>query len=216
LNQTALDNLEQSLVGATISTFDPYSLEGHYGLDMACYLLHQQQPRSVRIIACDAEVVKAAARRLDWVSEPLLVETPQLASVLIEQLGVRSVCEAELPADAALVLLPAGLSGLPPMASFIVTVAQNALSYKSLLHPGQVGSNVFALLRWLKQRYIVCEQVGLFGPRFVFNWALSQLAGVRWAPEHFRFGQRAIDNLYSSGSLWWLGYLVVVAARQKA
>src|SRR5205085_3704836 len=104
-NQTALDNLEQLLMGATIPTFDPYSLEGHYGLDMACYLLHRQQPRSVRIVSHDAEVVKAAARRLDWVSEPLLVETSQLASTLREQLGARSVCEAELRADAALVLL---------------------------------------------------------------------------------------------------------------
>lgn len=203
-------------MGATISTFDPYSLEGHYSLDMACYLLHQRQPRSVRLVTHDAEVVKAAARRLDWVSEPLLVETPQIVAVLMEQLGVPSVCDAELQADAALVLLPAGLSGLPPIASFIVTVAQNALSYKSLLYPGQIGSNVFALLRWLKQHYLICDKVGLFGPRFVFNWAISQLAGVRWAPEHFRYGQRAIDNLYSSGSLWWLGYLVVVAARQKA
>jgi hypothetical protein len=184
---------------------------------MACYLLHQQQPRSIQICTRDAEVAKAAARRLDWVSEPLIVETFEVAHVLREQLAVPSECATTKPqTDATLVLLPAGLSGLSPVARNIVIVAQNGFSYKSLLYPGQVGSNIFALLRWMRKRYVILDRVGLFGPRFVVNWAISRFAGVRRAPAHFRFGQRAIDNVYSSGPLWWLGYLVVLAGRQKA
>ena len=190
-------------------------MEGHYSLDMACFLLHNQHPTSVRICSDDPEIVKAAVRRLGWVSGKIFVDS----AILAEKLGelAQSPVEpyqANSPTDAVLLPFSRTAYSEPPLAPFIVTVSYNALSYKSLLYPGITHDTVVKTLRWLRQAYQIGRKVGLFTPRFLFDWSLSQAAGARQPQIHFRAGQRAVDNLYSSGRFWWTGYILVISAHR--
>jgi hypothetical protein len=195
--------------------FNPYSIESHYGLEMACFLVHRIQPRSVRICTSDPEVAKAAVRRLAWV-ESLVVEQEQIAEAIAAALGIHPSLIGEVEPDAALVPFSRQQYTEPPRAQYMVVLGHNGLSYKSFLYPGRVRDNVIAQLLWLRPKYLLDQQIGLFGPSFLTRWTLSMVAGPRLPSLHFQLGQRALDRLYTTGAFWWTGYITILAGRWRA
>lgn len=193
--------------------FNPYSLESHYSLDMACYLLHREHPATVRICTGDVEIVKAAVRRLGWVTGRITVASPSLAAA-VQPISAVAVEPYDSGATSDAILLPFARREYPdpPLASLLVSVTLNALSYKSLLYPGRTSDTVVSFVRWLRSSYHIRDRVGLFAPRFILEWAISQAAGTRYPALHFRCGQRALDHIYATGPLWWTGYILVVSA----
>ncbi|MCU0495073.1 MAG: hypothetical protein MUD01_26085 [Chloroflexaceae bacterium] len=194
------------------STFNPWAIEAQYGLDMACYLLHQRTPQSVYIGSEDPAIVVAAARRLrSWVNT-FFVQNEAIAAVLATQHGL--VVQVSTPAvvpDAACMLFPATLATPPPLAHSLVVVGHNGLSYRSLLYPGTVPHTAPGLMRWVRSRYLLEQRVGLLGPHCMGALAVAQLAGTRLAPLHFRAGQWAMDRVFTHKFFWWTGYVVILA-----
>ncbi len=199
-----------------MAAFDPYSVEGHYGLDLACRLLHARRPSAVAIYSDDLNVTLAAVRRLGWVPGDIFVESTQIADALRASLGVEArVITSGIHADVALVPFAWSRLTSPPDAACVVLLSHNAWSYKSLIAPGTVGATGRSARRWLEQTHAVRDAVGLFTPSFIAQWTVSLASGTRWPNWHFRLGQRAMDRLYSGGVLHRLGYLLVLSGDRR-
>lgn len=199
---------------AGVTRFNPHSIEGHYSLEMASYLVHRAQPRSVRICTEDIEVAKAAVRRLAWVADGIAVEHEEIAEAISKTLGPRLRVANGAEPDVALVPFSRQQYAEAPRARRLILIGHNALSYKSLLYPGQIADNVLGQVRWLRRGYQLQDRVGLFGPGFLIRWILSTAAGPRWAHAHFQLGQRAMDRLFTTAH-WWLGYITVLAGTRR-
>lgn len=198
----------------TWSTFNPYGIESRYGLDMACYFLSQAKPATVRICSSDPEVVKAVVRRLQHGVPAMLVETPELAEMLQKDFGFDAAAmHPDISVDAAIVPFSRHRYETPPIADAVVVVASNAVSYKSLIHPGRVEDSTRGVLKWLQQSHVVYGRVGLLTPDFILLWTLSLILKKVHSPSYFRLQQRALERVFARGPLWWLGYTVVIAGR---
>lgn len=191
--------------------FDPYSIEGHYGLDLICRLLFTRNPESVAIYSTDTDVALAIVRRLGWVSGGVYVETPVIARAVNEALGEKvSVIPSGKSVEVALVPYSWQRHDVPPDARYVVVLSRNRYSYRSLRAPRSVRESARAARGWLQQSHDVDRAVGLFTPGFIARWTASILFGARRSDVHFLLGQRAMDRLYSSGLQRQLGYLVVL------
>ena len=200
-----------------MSKLHPLSTESRYSMDMACQLLYQYHPRSVRVYSDDVETVQALARRLGWLPGTLTVGSVALVEAVSDIPGIHAISyDAQTEADAAVVLFPEGQTASQLQAKYIVAVGYNAFSYKSLLRPGSVGSSVFRLVNDLKTRYTIDCRIGLFTPTYLVPWLISMLAGTRFPVTHFRAGQIALDHLFVRNWIWRTGYIVIVAGHQRS
>jgi hypothetical protein len=192
--------------------FNPYSNEGHYGLELAIRLLHARRPATVALYTDNPEVAKAAVRRLGWVKGRIFVESQTIADAVWASLSVKvEAIDPALHVDVAFVPYSWRRFARPPAAPYIVMISRNKYSYKSLVAFGSIRESNIAAQRWLKQSHDVVDSVGLFTPVFMAQWVASLACGERWPNWHFRLGQRTLDRIYSSGLLHRLGYLVVVS-----
>ncbi|HET8669241.1 MAG TPA: hypothetical protein VFM05_01065 [Candidatus Saccharimonadales bacterium] len=179
---------------------------------MACYLVHHYQPGLVQICVQDPEMAMAAVQRLAWLENGLFVEHEELREKIRQTLGIKlRLLDRKVEPDVALILFSRRAYTEPPQARHLVLLERNALSYKTLLYPGQIQDNVLAHTRWFQQRYKLHQRIGLFGPSFLCYWSLALLSGSRFAPTHFRQGQKALDRLYTISPMWWTGYMVVLS-----
>jgi len=196
--------------------FNPSTIEAQYSLQMAGYLVHQFQPASVLVCTDDLEIALAAVQRLAWVGDGLFVEHEKIQDYIKKTLG-RQVFQINKSQDldVALVLFSRKQYPRPPIARRLVLVDHNALSYKSLIYPGQVRDHVIAQIGWLRREYALEQHIGLFGPGFIAPWALSTAAGSRSSPVHFLSGQRAMERIFTASPLWWLGYVTILSGRLK-
>lgn len=192
--------------------FNPYSIENHYSLEMACYLLHQQAPGTVGIASNEPLVVQAAIRRLGWVQGELLLTKPELIPITQPLTDVPVALLSDRVPDAVLMPFSRRFYAQAPETPFLVTITHNAWSYKSLRYPGKTQDNLYQTMRWVKQTHRVQRRVGLFAPRFLYDWALSQAAGTRFPVIHFSRGQQAMAHIYETGPFWRLAYILVIAA----
>lgn len=194
------------------TTFNPYAIENHYSLEMACYLLHQQAPTTVGIASDEAAVVQAAVRRLGWVRGALLVPKAELIPAAQGLTSVPIALLSDAAPEAVLVPFSRQSYAQPPETPFLVTITRNAWSYKSLRYPGKTQDSLLRTLRWIGQTHHFQRGIGLFAPRFLVDWALSQAAGSRFPVVHFYRGQRAMEHIYETSPFWRLGYILVIAA----
>ena len=195
--------------------FNPNSTEIQYGLQMACYLVHQYQPGVIQLCVKDTEIAVAAVQRLTWKGTKLVVEQEEVREKIRQTLDLHlDLMDGKIEPDIVLVLFSRKSYTEPPQARQLVLLEKNALSYKSLLYPGQIQDNVMAQTRWFQKKYKLNQRIGLFGPGFLFNWSLSLVTGSRFAPMHFRQGQQALDRLYTSSPLWWTGSMVVLSGNR--
>jgi hypothetical protein len=196
--------------------FNAYAPENTYSFDLAVQWLYRNHPSSVRICSTEPEIVKAAARRLSWIADGIIVENDAAAAAVEAILGVQpQVFTPGTQTDAALMPFSRHNYATPPEAATVVILAHNAFSYKSLLRPGQIEDQVFSLLRWLRKTHRITGRAGLFTPNFLFYWILSLLAAHRVPTLHFRSGQRALDRILDRHLLWYTGYIVVIAGERR-
>ncbi|OQY46053.1 MAG: hypothetical protein B6242_08830 [Anaerolineaceae bacterium 4572_78] len=194
--------------------FDPYAIYNHYSLEIACYWLHQKQPQSIRLCTDNADIVIAIARRLMWTKQ-LIVETENIVTALQNHLNLKTTLyQPNMVVEAAFVPFSRQMYPIQPIAQWLVVVGENSFSYKSLLYPGQVGDNVFALKSWFEKRYRITDKVSLLEPYSMLRWSIASLAGSRFPSIHFQMGQRALDNIYVRNYLWWSGYIIVMIGEQ--
>lgn len=196
-----------------ITRFDPHSIEGQFSLQMASYLAQTYRPQSVHLCTQDPEVAIAAALRLPWARNGLTIDHEESREAVSSALGLRFKSGDDLEHDVTLVLFSRQRYTVPPKARHLVMVERNALSYKSILYPGQILDDVISQLRWFRRSYRIEQRIGMFGPRFLVNWAISLAAGTRFAATHFLLGQQAMDHLFTTSPLWWIGYLIVLSGR---
>jgi hypothetical protein len=196
--------------------FDPYAIREHYSLDRACQLVQACRPRSVQICTRDLDVTLAVVRRLHALRDGLVVLTPELADAVEERLGIAVGYQAERP-DADVAIVPFAIQdyATPPDARFVVAVAENRLSYVSLLRPRQIVGTSVGLHRWLGQTHTLQHSVGMLTPPFIARWALSLAAGTRWPELHFRLGQQALDRIYTTSPLRWVGAVCIASGVRR-
>ena len=194
-----------------IKQFDPHSVEGQFSLQMASFLTHTYRPRSVHLCTQDPEVAIAAALRLPWVRDGLTIDHEESREAIASALGIRLNAGNQTEPDVSLVLFSRQHYATPPKGHYLIMVERNALSYKSMLYPAQIRDHIIWQIRWFQQSYRIDQRIGMFGPRFLLNWAISLMAGTRFAPTYFGMGQRAMDYLFTTSPVWWTGYLIILA-----
>lgn len=196
--------------------FNAIGMEVRYSFDMACLLLYQQRPQNVRIYCDNSDLVRAAVRRLGWVTGTIYVDSELIAVPLRDIPNVSiEVADDAATIDAALFLFSREQYDAPPSAKTVVTVVDNRLSYKQLLYRRQVYDVSLSVARWLQQTHAITRRVGLFTPPFLYKWTLAQYFDKRDSAKHFQWGQRAMDSIYSESPLWWTGYLSVICGIQR-
>ena len=199
-----------------LETFNPYSIEGHYGMDLACRLLHERRPRDVAIYADDPEVTKAAVRRLGWVPGRILVQSRSHVEAVKSALDIDVYADqGSGRIDAALVAYSWSKHQKPPEASLLVLVSHNQHSYRLVTTRKRSGSTYRAARAWLQQTHQLTSSESLFAPGFLSLWGSSLLAGSRKSPWHFRLGQLAMDRLYARSALHRVGYVAVMVGERR-
>lgn len=198
------------------TTFNPWSIEAQYGLDMLAYLLYRSAPHSVYVCSSEPDAVVALVRRLyGWV-DTVFVDNTHIATVLAQRFNFKAeLYQQTSTPEAVCMLFPSDFNSEPPQAKAIFVMAHNAISYRGLLHPRSVSHTFLTFLRWLKSSYHIHTHVGMLGPKCIGALALSQLAGAKRPVFHFRTGQWAIDRIYTQGFMWWLSYVVILAGNHK-
>jgi hypothetical protein len=176
-------------------------------------MLHAQQPRSVRICSDSVEMVKAVVRRLAVDNYRLFVGTQAICAAVRASLGIEVEVAGTEPAEAALAPFSLEAAKLP-CERIIVAAVRNAISYKSLLHPGTVRTTAIGTLARVRRQYRVEQVVGMYPPRFVALLALAHLAGRRSAAAYFRLSDLAMQYLYDFGPMWRLSYVVAFAGHR--
>lgn len=199
----------------SMPAFNPHSLMGQYGFDMAGYMISSQRPRQLYVQTRDIEIVRAVARRFVGSLDELLVEEVGLARIIAEEFRLPTRVYDASEIEAAVVPFSRTACATPPPARFVVTLIENSLSYRTLIYPGRVPDNVVAAHNWLRQTHEVQTCVGLLDPVFMARTTVSQLAGHRAPSLHFRMGQRALDNIYVTGVRAWISYIVLLAASRR-
>jgi hypothetical protein len=159
----------------------------------------------------DLEIARAIARRFVGNLDEMLVDENRMAQILYEDYHINTNVYDQSDVDGVLIpfsrtdkLLP------PPRAKHVVVIAENKLSYKSILYPGKVADNVISIRNWLKQTHTIQESWGLFDPVFIGRIIISQLASHRIPAIHFKFSQSALDFIYVKGLRALLSYIVVI------
>lgn len=195
--------------------FDPHSIIGTYGFDMAGYLISSRRPRSLYVQTGDIELVRAVARRFVGCLDELLVDDVGLAATIAAEIPLTTRVYDAVEVEAAVAPFSRRSLAAPPPAQYVVVLIENSFSYKSLLRPGQVPDNILAARRWLQQTHEIQTCVGLLDPVFMGRTALSQLAGHRAPSFHFRVGQQALDNIYVTGPRAWVSYIALLGGTRK-
>lgn len=199
-----------------VETFNPYSIEGHYGMELACRLLHERRPYDVAIYTDDPEVTVAAVRRLGWVRGRILVQHASHRDVVENALGVDvELVNESSHVDSAIVAYSWNQFQRPPDAGFVVLVSRNGFSYRLLTRRKLVGPSYRAARAWLQQTHELKVTEGLFAPGFLGLWGSSLLAGARKSDWHFRLGQLAMDRLYARSRLRTVAYVTVMAGERR-
>jgi|SRR5581483_6069112 len=192
---------------------NPYSIETRYMLDIMCYQLHAHRPRSVRIASDSVEMVKAVGRRLAFEKYQMFVPDEEMRDAVRASLGLEVQIAGNALADAALCPFSISAKALPAE-QLIVASLKNALSYKSLLRPGSVGTMAFRTMARVRNRYHIQDVIGLYPPRFIAVWTLAN-AMERWnAAAYYRLSDIAMQHLYEFGPLWRLSYVVVFTGKR--
>ena len=195
--------------------FDEFDIGNRYGLDYACYWLCRERPLTIRLVTQQPETALAAATRLAWANTTFYVDTKRIATAFKQQFGVKAIVKPHQKTDAALVLFSRQNNSKPPIAKRVVVMAHNRLSYKTALYPRLDGDQVWNVHQWFKTTCEIDGRAGLFTPGFLLRWAGSLIAGSRRSERHFQLGQQAMDSLINTGPLWWLGYVIILAGKER-
>lgn len=199
-----------------VESFNPYSIEGHYGLDLACRLVHGKRPRDVAIYADDPEVTLAAIRRLGWVPGSVRVQDAAHVAAVERALGVDvQVVNGTSGADAAIVAYSWDRLLSPPDAGYLVVVSRNRFSYRMISGRQLSGPSYRGARAWLQQTHRLQFSEGMFAPGFLGLWGSSLLAGDRKSDWHFRLGQLAMDRLYARSVLRNVASVTVLAGERR-
>lgn len=197
---------------------NPYSAEFRYTIDlMARHVLMATQAQTVRIASHSAEIAKAVVRRLDCERLILLVESQSIQAEVRISLGVETEVIGEDSPSAEAALFPFSLgSGLVPAGEpIIVAACENALSYKSLLHPGKIKETAFQHLSRLRKSYCLTPLAGLYSPKWMWWLILAKMA-ERWSSASwFRLEDLAMCSLIEFGPMWRLSYIVVFTGQSS-
>jgi hypothetical protein len=196
-----------------MNSTNPHSTDIRYTLDFMGYMLHAQHPRSVRVRSDSIDMVKAVVRRLAVDNYCLFVDTQEIRTAVRASLGIEVEVAGTEPAEAAIAPFSLEATSLP-CERIIVAAVHNAISYKSLLHPGTVRTTAVGTLAWVRRQYRVERVVGVYPPRFVALLALADLAGRRSASAYFRLSDLAMQYLYDFGPMWRLSYVVAFAGHR--
>lgn len=191
---------------------DPYSFEVRYTLDYVCYLVSSRRPERVGIVSPCSDMCLAIMRRLMANGCHFSVLSPQIQIAAREELGLEVDVQGYDGSDDLLVYPFSLEQGMPVLQSrFMVAAVRNSLSYKRLLHPRAVATNVMTLVRSLKKRYQISIQAGAFHPTFLLVYGAA-LAVAGFAPSvYFQLTDRAMTHyFFCRGSLWRLSYVVIL------
>jgi hypothetical protein len=191
---------------------DVYPIEVRYALDMMGFLVSSKGPSSVRICSGDPATVRAIVRRLALDGRELHVESEALRQAVAEQLGVDVLSAPGRTAEAA--VCPDLASHPPERERIVVGAARNALSYRSLRHPGSIRSNALRVVSGMRKDYRVDRIVGLYPPSFIALLGAAQVVervNLGW---HFRMADAAFQRFFTFGPDWRLSYIVVLAGER--
>lgn len=191
--------------------FNPHGLIEQYGLDLAACLINRCSPDRLYVQTENLAIARAVARRFVGCLEEILVDRREIASSIREDYHLPATVYDDSLVDAAIIPFSRQARETPPPAKSMVLLAENSLSYKSLLRPGRVHDSATETRAWLEQRFSDIEVWGLLDPVFVARLALSRLAGHRLPEIHFRVGQQALDDIYVTGYRALISYIVVLS-----
>jgi hypothetical protein len=191
---------------------NPHSAEIRYSLGLAGSYLAVTNPARVRIASNSIPLVQAVVRHLCYSPFSLAVDHPSIQSALRDSLGVETTItnSEHEPADAALFPFSLQEGVRPAGEKTLVVLAENALSYKSLICPGKVRGTVFSELAGLRGHYRMQPVAGLYTPNFIFWWTLAKALERIDSARYFRFEDRAMNRLIGYGSVARFSYIVVL------
>jgi len=182
-----------------LKTFDPHSIIGQYGLDLACGLIYRKKPQSLYVQTDELPIARAVVRRFLGCFDEVLVDRIEIAQSISTDYHILARVYNQSEVEAAILPFSRKRWPTPPNAELVVVVAENSISYKSLILPGRVPDSVVAVRRWLAQTHSIQECWGILDPVFIGRIAISKLAGHRIPTLHFWASQRALDNIYVTG-----------------
>ena len=201
---------------STLARFDGYDIALRYGTDYACYLVLRHQPQTVRLCTTQVEVALGIVTRLGWLKTVFYVENEAIVASLAETLSVEAIVyTGQETVDTAVILFNRQTYAQPPVAKRLVIMAHNRWSYKTLLYPRLPKDSVLQVRQWIAQAYQIDQYAGIFTPPTLATWVLATLIGTRHSPSHYKWSQKALDNMIDISPWWQFGYLIIVAGDRR-